>query len=86
MNKERELIGSSNLTFLWNKCKKCLWLKYNYRISTPKLFPLVRPISAFQERMYRERATNYLTSELEHEKNWLWLSFNPCQKHEIAAK
>jgi len=52
----------------------------------PKVISLMRPILAFQERMYRERATNYLTSELAHEKDWLCLSFNPCQKHEIAAK
>jgi hypothetical protein len=64
MNKKRDYISPSDLTFLWNECKKCLWLKYNHKISTPGFMPLVGPMSAFQESMYREKATSYLSNEL----------------------
>ena len=65
MSKKRDYISPSDLTFLWNECKKCLWLKYNHKISTPGFMPLVGPMSAFQESLYRDKPTSFLSSELQ---------------------
>ena len=72
MDKSRNHISPSDLTFLWNECKKCLWLKYNHKISTPGFMPLVGPMSSFQEKMYIDKATNFLSSDLPPGKvtNW----------------
>ena len=60
----RDYISPSDLTFLWSECKKCFWLKYNEGISRPGFMPLVGPMSAFQEKLYRERPTRDLAFNL----------------------
>ena len=72
MNKKRDYISPSDLTFLWNECKKCLWLKYNHKISSPGFMPLVGPMSAFQEGLYREKETSYLSKDLKPGKVTDW--------------
>ena len=64
MNKKRDYISPSDLTFLWNECKKCLWLKYNHKISTPGFMPLVGPTATFQERIYQGLPTDQLDTKL----------------------
>ena len=60
----RDYISPSDLTFLWSECKKCFWLKYNEGISRPGFMPLIGPMSAFQEKLYRERPTRDLAFNL----------------------
>ena len=53
----RDYISPSDLTFLWGECKKCFWLKYRAGISRPGFMPLVGPMSAFQEQLYRNASS-----------------------------
>ena len=57
----RDYISPSDLTFLWSKCKKCFWLKYNKGISSPVTMPLVGPMAAQQEKLYRYTPTREIS-------------------------
>lgn len=45
----RAFISPSDLTFAWDGCHRCLWLKYNHGVSAPLFMPLVGELSALQE-------------------------------------
>jgi len=62
--KIRDYISPSDLSFLWDKCHKCFWLKYNKGISQPGFMPLVGPTATFQERIYQGLPTEQLDTKL----------------------
>jgi hypothetical protein len=62
--KERDYISPSDLTFLWGECKQCFWMKYNKGLTRPGFMPLVGPMSAFQEKSYRDKSTTVIDSRL----------------------
>jgi len=49
----RDTISPSDLTFGLSTCKRCLWIKYWFKITMPGQFPLVKPLSAAQEEHFR---------------------------------
>jgi hypothetical protein len=49
----RDTIAPSDLTFGLSTCKRCLWIKYWFKITMPGQFPLVKPLSAAQEEHFR---------------------------------
>ena len=49
INKAREFISPSDLTFAWDGCHRCLWLNYNHGVKAPNFMPLVGELSALQE-------------------------------------
>lgn len=48
----REYISPSDLTFGLSTCKRCLWIKYWYKVSAPLQMPLVGTLSALQEEKF----------------------------------
>lgn len=49
----RENISPSDLTFGLSTCKRCLWIKYWYKITMPGAFPLVGTMAALQEEHFQ---------------------------------
>lgn len=49
----RNTIAPSDLTFGLSTCKRCLWIKYWFKITMPGQFPLVKPLSTAQEEHFR---------------------------------
>lgn len=49
----RENISPSDLTFGLSTCKRCLWIKYWFKVSMPGQFPLVGTIAALQEEHFQ---------------------------------
>jgi len=60
----RDYISPSDLTFLWSECKKCFWLKYNKGITKPGFMPLVGPMAAYQEKLFRNIQTGDIAFNL----------------------
>ena len=52
-NPTRTTIRPSDLTFGLSNCKRCLWLFYWFKLELPKTMPLVAPLSALQEKRFR---------------------------------
>lgn len=48
----REYISPSDLTFGLSTCKRCLWIKYWYKLSAPLQMPLVGTLSTLQEERF----------------------------------
>ena len=48
----REFISPSDLTFGLSTCKRCLWIKYWYKLSAPLQMPLVGTLSTLQEERF----------------------------------
>lgn len=48
----REYISPSDLTFGLSTCKRCLWIKYWYKLSAPLQMPLVGTLSTLQEEKF----------------------------------
>ena len=49
----RNSIAPSDLTFGLSNCKRCLWLKYWFKLDLKKEFPLVKPLADAQEEHFR---------------------------------
>ena len=49
----RDKISPSDLTFGLSTCKRCLWIKYWFKVTMPGAFPLVGPLSKSQEEHFR---------------------------------
>jgi hypothetical protein len=49
----RTTIRPSDLTFGLSTCHRCLWLFYWFKLDLPKIMPLVSPLSAMQEKAFR---------------------------------
>lgn len=45
----RENISPSDLTFALSTCRRCLWIKYWYKVIMPGAFPLVGTLASMQE-------------------------------------
>jgi len=49
----RENISPSDLTFGLSTCKRCLWIKYWFKVSAPMTMPLVGTLSSLQEEYFQ---------------------------------
>ena len=49
----RENISPSDLTFGLSTCKRCLWIKYWFKVIMPGQFPLVGTMAALQEEHFQ---------------------------------
>ena len=49
----RENISPSDLTFGLSTCKRCLWIKYWFKVSSPMVMPLVGTLSSLQEEYFQ---------------------------------
>ena len=49
----RENISPSDLTFGLSTCKRCLWIKYWYKVIMPGQFPLVGTMASLQEEHFQ---------------------------------
>jgi hypothetical protein len=49
----RENISPSDLTFGLSTCKRCLWIKYWFKVAMPGQFPLVGTMAALQEEHFQ---------------------------------
>ena len=63
-NPARDKISPSDLTFGLSTCKRCLWIKYWFKVTMPGQFPLVKPLSQSQEEHFRRAATSDLDASL----------------------
>ncbi|MFZ4123106.1 MAG: PD-(D/E)XK nuclease family protein [Candidatus Planktophila sp.] len=48
-----EFISPSDLTFGLSTCKRCLWIKYWFKVTMPGAFPLVGTLADLQEKHFR---------------------------------
>ena len=60
----RENISPSDLTFGLSTCKRCLWIKYWYKVTLPGAFPLVGTFSSLQENAFRQIHTQEIDASL----------------------
>ncbi len=60
----REFISPSDLTFGLSTCRRCLWIKYWYKVILPGTFPLVGTFSSMQENNFRGFSTTTIDSSL----------------------
>ncbi|MGA1332078.1 MAG: hypothetical protein ACO31D_02860 [Ilumatobacteraceae bacterium] len=58
-------ISPSDLTFLWNDCKRCFWLKYRHGIVASGMMPgLVTSLSSRQEKWYKDKSSHHFSPSL----------------------
>ena len=60
----RETIAPSDLTFGLSTCKRCLWLKYWFKLDLKKEFPLVKPLADSQEEHFRRASMEDISPTL----------------------
>jgi len=60
----RETIAPSDLTFGLSTCKRCIWIKYWFKVTMPGQFPLVKPLADAQEEHFRRAAMTDLDPKL----------------------
>ena len=60
----RDTIAPSDLTFGLSTCKRCLWIKYWFKVTMPGQFPLVKPLADAQEEHFRRASTQDLEPSL----------------------
>lgn len=58
----RDTIAPSDLTFGLSTCKRCLWLKYWFKLDLKKEFPLVKPLADSQEEHFRRASMQEIDS------------------------
>jgi len=68
----REFISPSDLTFGLSTCKRCLWLKYWFKLIAPGQFPLVKTLSSTQEEHFRHKRHEEISSHLRPGKIKQW--------------
>lgn len=49
----RDTIAPSDLTFGLSTCKRCIWIKYWFKVTLPGQFPIVGTLSKLQENHFR---------------------------------
>ena len=59
-----DTIAPSDLTFGLSTCKRCLWLKYWFKLDLKKEFPLVKPLADSQEEHFRRASMQEIDSSL----------------------
>lgn len=58
-------ISPSDLTFSWNDCKRCFWLKYRFGIVASGMMPgLVTSLSSRQEKWYKDKTSHDFSATL----------------------
>jgi hypothetical protein len=60
----RDTIAPSDLTFGLSTCKRCIWIKYWFKVTMPGQFPLVKPMADAQEEHFRRASMQDLDSSL----------------------
>jgi hypothetical protein len=60
----RDTIAPSDLTFGLSTCKRCIWIKYWFKVTMPGQFPLVKPLADAQEEHFRRASMQDLDSSL----------------------
>lgn len=60
----RDTIAPSDLTFGLSTCKRCLWLKYWFKLDLKKEFPLVKPLADAQEEHFRRASMQEISPTL----------------------
>jgi hypothetical protein len=60
----RETIAPSDLTFGLSTCKRCIWIKYWFKVTMPGQFPLVKPLADAQEEHFRRASMQNLDPNL----------------------
>ena len=60
----RENISPSDLTFGLSTCKRCLWVKYWYKVTAPMTMPLVGTLSSLQEEFFQRADMPTIDSSL----------------------
>ena len=60
----RDTIAPSDLTFGLSTCKRCLWIKYWFKVTMPGQFPLVKPLADAQEEHFRRASMQDLDPSL----------------------
>ena len=60
----RENISPSDLTFGLSTCKRCLWIKYWYKVIMPGQFPLVGTFASMQEEHFHRADMPTIDSSL----------------------
>jgi hypothetical protein len=60
----RETIAPSDLTFGLSTCKRCIWIKYWFKVTMPGQFPLVKPLADAQEEHFRRASMQDLDPNL----------------------
>jgi hypothetical protein len=76
----RDTIAPSDLTFGLSTCKRCLWLKYWFKLDLKKEFPLVKPLADSQEEHFRRASLPELHPSLKAGvvKQWgQWVKSSP---------
>lgn len=71
-NPARETIAPSDLTFGLSTCKRCLWMKYWYKLTAPALFPLLATLSSTQEESFRNKRHEEISPALRPGKIRQW--------------
>ena len=67
-----EFISPSDLTFGLSTCKRCLWIKYWYKVTMPGAFPLVGTLADLQEKHFRGASMQDLHPKLRPGKVTQW--------------
>ena len=49
----RDTIAPSDLTFGLSTCKRCIWIKYWFKVTLPGQFPIIGTLSKLQEAQFR---------------------------------
>jgi hypothetical protein len=60
----RDTIAPSDLTFGLSTCKRCIWIKYWFKVTMPGQFPLVKPLADAQEEHFRRASMQDLDPKL----------------------
>jgi hypothetical protein len=68
----RENISPSDLTFGLSTCKRCLWIKYWFKVTMPGQFPLVGTMAALQEEHFQGADMPTIDSSLRPGKVTKW--------------
>ena len=71
----RENISPSDLTFALSTCKRCLWVKYWYKVSAPMAMPLVGTLSRLQEEFFQNADMPTIDPSLRPGKVTKWSEF-----------
>ena len=68
----RDTIAPSDLTFGLSTCKRCIWIKYWFKVTLPGQFPIVGTLSKLQEAHFRGASMPDLDPSLRPGKITKW--------------
>ncbi len=85
----RDTIAPSDLTFALTTCKRCLWLKYWFKLDLKKDFPLLKTLSTTQEETFRRAPMSTIDPSLPEGvvKQWgQWVKSSPVVVNGVASR